>query len=325
MKITILSYYSGINARGVETFVHHISNELVKHNVQVDVYQGGEPINGSLYVIKKLSSPKILPDIDNSTDVIFPLNGRFQSLLASIWAKKNNKKIIISGQSGLGIDDRINLYTFPNRFIALTKFQSDWARRVNPLVKTEIIPNGVDLSKFNSKQNKFTSNKTNKRILSVGALVTSKRHDLTIKAVSKLSNVTLTIVGDGDEEGYLRDLGKSLLSDRFEIVKSNHSEINKLYSNSDVFVFPTVKYESFGIVLLEALASNLPIVTNDDEIRKEIVGNAGLFVNPENTEEYANKIKEALNREWKDLPRNQSKKYSWDIIGEQYLNLLKKL
>lgn len=322
MKVTILSYFSGINSRGVETFVHHIANELVKNKIEVDVFQGGEALTNSLYVTKKLNDPSKLPVIDINSDVIFPLNGRFQSLNSSIWAKINKKKIIISGQSGLGFDDRMNLYTFPNKFIALTKFQSEWAKKINPFVNIGVIPNGVDINLF-SYNSKSPKKKTSiPRFLTVGALVKSKRHDLTIKAVSKIPNSYLTIVGEGDQEQDLLKLCKHLLNGRFEIIKSKHSNINDIYQKSDLFVFPTVKYESFGIVLLEAMASNLPIVTNDDQIRREIVGEAGLYVNPEDLDDFANKLNQALDRDWGTIPREQSEKYSWDIIGKQYLQLI---
>lgn len=350
MKIAFLSLYSGIVARGAETFVQELANALVTLGNDVVVYQGGDRIVGSKYKTvtikmnidwsKKRSdipfinyyslrvknfTDKVLNYIDRDTQIIFPTNGQWQSLLCSIWAKRNKRKIIISGQSGPGMDDRINILTFPNVFVGLTKYQSDWAKKANKFVKIETIPNGVDLEKFTIGGRPIKLDIKKPIILCVAALQNWKRLDLAIKAVAKLKKVSLVLVGKGDQKEFLENLGKKLLPNRFKIINFDHKDMPAVYKSADLFTFPTVPWESFGIVLVEAMASGLPVVATNDPIRKEIVGNAGILVDPTNIDEYSKTLQKALDINWGDIPRKQAERFSWEAIAEQYEELFKTL
>lgn len=346
LKIVFLSYYSGLVSRGVETFVHELANELTSLGHEVVVFQGGSKLKNSKYKtvsIKTKTNAKAknsyapfinyyanlvrrftyssLKQIDKDIDVIYPTNGQWQAVFCRLWAWKNGKKMVISGQSGPGRDDKINLFTFPDRFVALTKHQKKWAKKQNPLVKTMVIPNGVDLNKFNNANKPIDLKIQKPVILNVSALVDWKRQELLIKAVAKLNEGFLLIVGSGQEKEYLEKLCEDLLPQRYKIIAYPYEQMPAVYAASDLFCFPTVPWESFGIVLLEAMASGLPIVATDDPIRHEIVGDAGIFVNPENTDQFAAAIKKALATKWGSKPRLQAEKYAWSKIGEMYENL----
>jgi glycosyltransferase involved in cell wall biosynthesis len=99
----------------------------------------------------------------------------------------------------------------------------------------------------------------------------------------------------------------------------------EIYRAADVFTLPSASSESFGNVLVEAMASSLPIVATEDPIRREIVGGAGIFVDPTNTDEYAKSLQRALDTKWGDAPRKQAEKFSWDGIANEYEELFKKL
>jgi len=341
MKIAFLSFYSGDIYRGVETFVHELANRLIGLGNEVVVYQRGKRLPGAKYktVIIPIKidysrkgsyfpfvnyyalrvkdfTKKSLEKMGKDVDIVFPTNGQWQSVLCKLWAKKNDKKIVISGQSGPGLDDRINIYTFPDVFVGLTKYQLSWARRINPCVTSFEIPNGVDLNKFKPDGEKLEFNLPRPIILCVGAFDKWKRQDHAIYAVSKLAKGSLLLVGKGREEKNLKKLGDKLLPGRFRIMSFPHSRMPEVYRSCDLFTFPTVSWESFGIVLVEAMASGLGVIATDDPIRAQIVGEAGILVDPTNVEEYANALAAGLNKSWKKLSREQAEKYSWDDVAK---------
>ncbi len=323
MKIAFLSYYSGKIFRGAEKYVHELANGLVKLGHDVSVYQSGDKTIGNYYQIKPYNAKENIPKEMVNYDCVIPVNGKFQAINASLWAKFNHKKIIIAGQSGLGLDDKINLLVFPDIFVSLSEYQKQWAGRVNPFVKIKKIPNGVNLQEFNPNTRPFLKKTNQKTILSVGALTKAKRHDLLIQAVSKIPNSKLIIVGTGDEKNFLHALGKKLIPGRLQILSLSYEDMPGIYTSADVFAFPSVPWESFGIVLLEAMASGLPIVTTDDPIRREIVGPAGIFVKPENIDEFVAALSTAIHKKWANVAVNQASGYSWDIVAKKYSEVIK--
>ncbi|MBX4205794.1 glycosyltransferase family 4 protein, partial [Candidatus Microgenomates bacterium] len=263
--------------------------------------------------------------IKKDVDIIFPTNNLLQSVFVRIWSVVTKTKMVVSGQSGLGFDDRINMWVFPDAFVALTEHQKKWAQANNPLVEIFVIPNGVDLKDFKSNIKAYNFNLPRPIVLDVSALTFWKRQELAIKAVAKLDNGSLLLVGMGEDESKLRKIGENLLPGRFKILSVNHNEMPSIYASSDLFTFPTIPAESFGIVLVEAMAAGLPVVATNDPIRKEIVGNAGLLVDPENTKNYADAISQALTVNWGDKPRKQAEKFSWDKIAIEYKKLFENL
>lgn len=304
MRIAILNKYQFKVNRGAETYVAELAKRLSqKHEVDI---------------LTRINWQK-------KYDVVIPTNGRVQVFLTRLFTWLTGAKMVVSGQSGMGWDDRLNLYSMPNTFVALSSKALDWAKKVNSLVKSVYIPNGVDLQRFKNIDLRL-KNKT-KVVLAVGAFTEQKRHELVIKAVSKLKNVKLIIAGGGGElKEQIYELGiKNLGKDRFEIVETTNGKMPEIYNGADVFTLASRPSESFGIVLVEALASNLPVVATDDPIRKEIVGDAGLFVDPTDTDAYARAIEKALNANWGVKPRKQAEKFDWDNIALQYEELLEKL
>lgn len=304
MRIAIINKYQFKVNRGAETYVVELAKRLsVKHEVDI---------------LTKINFYK-------KYDIIIPTNGRLQVFLVRILTWLTGAKMVVSGQSGMGWDDRLNLYALPNTFIALSTKALNWAKKVNPLVKSVYIPNGVDLDRFTAKP--ATKSQKLKTILSVGAFTEQKRHELVIRAVSKIKNVKLIIAGGGgDKKQEIIDFGLTTLGKHmFEVIETTNDKMPQIYNKADVFTLASRPSESFGIVLVEALASNLPVVATDDPIRKEIVGDAGLFVDPTDTESYAVALEKALNTNWGEKPRKHAKKFDWDSIAKQYEELFNSL
>lgn len=332
MKVIFLSFYSGRVYRGVETFVYEIGKELIKRGNKVIVFQSGNELPGSTFKTIKVESSnileftkKVLKMLPKDSEIIFPNNGRWQTILCRIWCIINKKKMVVVGHSGPGWDDRLNLLLFPDVFVSLTKVQEKWVKNVNPFVKTLVIPDGANTSIFTNSVSKIEVGIPGPIILYVAALSKIKRVHLAIKAVAGLSKGSLLVIGDGEEKNYLNSLGNKLLPGRFAIKSFKYEKMPSVYASAKIFTYPTSSWESTGLSLIEAMASNLPIVSTNDPIRKEIIGEAGLFVDPENIKEYSRSLQRALSKNWNNIPRLRAEKFSWQSISEKYEDLFKQL
>ncbi|KKQ91794.1 MAG: hypothetical protein UT58_C0010G0016 [Microgenomates group bacterium GW2011_GWC1_39_7b] len=305
MKIAFINIYQNKVYRGAETFVYELSKRLSK-NHEVDT----------------ISKVNYFDMLKKKYDVIIPTNGRLQVVIVRIITWLTGAKMIVSGQSGKGLDDRVNLYCFPDIFVALSTKALIWAKGVNPFVKSVYIPNGVDLKKFNMQGQSLHVSLKKPIVLAVGAFTEQKRMDLAIKAVAKIGASLLMVGGGGDLKEKLREEGKRLLGDGFKLMSVPFEKMPEVYRAADVFTLPSALSESFGNVLVEAMASGLPVVATDDSIRKEIVGDAGILVDPTDTAGYAKAIKTVLEGKWSEKAIRQAKKFEWDIIALQYEKLL---
>lgn len=313
IKIAFLSRYQNKVSRGVETYVAELSKRLSKnHEVEVLFSDNADSFNKM---------------ISNNYDLVIPTNGRLQALKASIGRFKGRYKTIISGQAGPGRDEIWNIgVTAPDVYVALTDYELNFANKWAWKTKVIKIPNGVDLKRFKKEGKKINFGFKSKVILSIGAFEWYKFHERTIKAISKIEEVSLVLVGGGSQESELQELGYKLLgADRFKIVKANFSEIDQYYRSVDLFVLPSWEREAFGIVYLEALASGLAVVAPNDLTRREIVGNGGILTNCADIDSYSKAILDALEKDWQDLPRKQVEKFSWEVVSGKYEKLFEEI
>lgn len=356
MKIALINIYQNQVDRGAETFVKEVAQRLADKN-QVVVYQAGDKEGFEKYRVEKIPigfnwkeksgagtlaarffvdywnrlififTLKAIPKIwKEKFGVVIPVNGGWMPALLRIVTWLYGGKMIISGQSGIGWDDRNNLWCFPNTFVALSTKAKLWAKRAMPFVKAVRIPNGVDPKKFKPEGPRYQTKLQRPIVFCVGALTKTKRIDLAIKAVAKMGNASLLVAaGGGDREKEIRQLGTSLLGKRFELIKLPFSKMPEVYRVADAFTIASEPYYSFEIVLVEAMASGLPVVANNDPIRREIVGRAGVLVDPTNTCAYAIALENALRLKWGKRPQLQAKKFDWDSIAEKYEKLFRSL
>ncbi len=356
MKIAILSFFSGQNQRGVENWTHEIAQRLTRKGNKLTVFQAGKNIPVSDYqtfivnltvdwkkpdfrgsLARRLFADywsvriaiftlKIIPKIWlEGFDILIPTNGGWQVALVRLITWLRGQKMVVVGHSGIGWDDANNLFSFPDVFVALTHEAQKWAKKINPFVKSVVIPNGVNLKTFYPLGKKAKIALPEPIILVVGALEPGKRIDLAIRAVSKLKNASLLVLGKGKLESKIKKLGSQLLGKRFLLTCAPHTELPEFYRACKVFTLPSWRQEAFGIVYLEALASGLPVVATDDSKRKEIIGNAGILVEPTDIQAYALALGKALRINWKDKPRKQAEKFDWERISEKYARLFENL
>jgi len=101
------------------------------------------------------------------------------------------------------------------------------------------------------------------------------------------------------------------------------------YSGAEVFVLPSL-YEGFGFPPLEAMACACPVITSNTSSLPEVVGGAGIMVDPHNTNRLAQAMRQVLtDSELRDnMIRKglaQSKRFSWEKAAEQTLEVYNKV
>lgn len=172
-------------------------------------------------------------------------------------------------------------------------------RMKNPERCILLTENGV-----NQTQIRDLSEKTeNKRIVLLwsGRMVNRKGISFLIDVLAKVKtdkDFVLKLVGDGPEKEKWEVQSRKLkLEDKIEFVgKVPYTEMQRLYSNSDIFVFPSLR-ETTGTVLFEAMVNGLPVVTfNQNGAALLINDECGIKVNVDQPiedikMEFANKLK----------------------------------
>jgi len=102
-----------------------------------------------------------------------------------------------------------------------------------------------------------------------------------------------------------------------------------LYNGSEVFVYPSL-YEGFGIPVLEALACGVPSITSNVSSMPEVIGNAGMTVNPNDVFELAQVMVEVLSdpksrHEMRNKALEQAEKFSWQECAQRTLRVYESL
>lgn len=132
-------------------------------------------------------------------------------------------------------------------------------------------------------------------IIAVGRLIKRKGLPYLLKALARIKerNIKVLLIGEGPEEGYLKNLASNLgISHRVDFLGplSEERKFQHL-SRADIFVLPSL-YEGFGIVFLEAMYCGLPIITTNEGGQTDFLkdGKTGFLVPPKDVDELARKI-----------------------------------
>jgi glycosyltransferase involved in cell wall biosynthesis len=226
-----------------------------------------------------------------------------------------------------------------------------------PREKIFVSYNGVDPQKYNPESVSAAQKKRLREfyglkdddvmILFIGRLVGVKGVDKLIMAMphilQKVPKARLVIVGVGDLQEYLTNLVKAVRLEeyvkfRFDFVSEEERIVH--YAACDVAVFPSL-YEPFGIVALEAMSMECPVVVGAAGISgmREIVvccgeEQCGYHIDPNNPSDIAwgvtNAVENSEKRRWlgKNGRKRVLKEFTWDKVAERtlhlYMQLLKK-
>jgi glycosyltransferase involved in cell wall biosynthesis len=205
-----------------------------------------------------------------------------------------------------------------------------------PAERITVIPNGVDLRRFDS----VCVEKVPNHVLYVGRLVNFKHVDWLIQAfvevLEEVPDAKLKIVGAGPEWAVLYGLVKSLGLESHVVFtgKTNTYEaVARYFKESEVFVLPsTVEGES--IVLKEAMAAGLPVIAMNVQGSGVLSlvrdGENGFLIEPEKPDLMAEKIVELLKdakrrKKMGEAGRSFVGQYDWDVIAARTIRVYKEV
>lgn len=180
--------------------------------------------------------------------------------------------------------------------------------------RIRVISTGVDYEKFTPSNKRNIGECIN--ILFVGRLIARKNVDKIILAVNELQkkyDITLTVVGDGPEKNFLKNLSQKTI---FEGVVANPETY---YQNADIFVTPSLFGEGVQGTILEAMSCGLTIVATNSEINKSLLSNGRGFLVEPTIEDIIKGIELAIKAD-----RCKIAKKSRDFIKDNY-NWFKKV
>jgi phosphatidylinositol alpha-mannosyltransferase len=368
MKVALISFHSFLEPGGVKTHVLNLAREFEKRKIDYKIVIPRRKIGenyGKNIILLGTSFPLIWGG--GASDLVFnfiPISierclikekftilhfhnasfpSFFQILLSPLSFKTTN---ILTFHSDIERSNFLkNFPQFFDLFVGFCNLRLDGLIAVSKVAlkyfekfkKPKIvIPNGVDLETFSPKSKKiekFLDGKIN--LLFVGRIEERKGLIYLLKAFlilkRKYQNLRLIVAGDGPEKENCESFVRENNLKDVVFLGSVWKELPSLYATCDIFCAPSIFGESFGLVILEAMASGKPVVGFANEGYKELMkGKKGekFLAKPKDFKELAHKIEilirnEKLRESLGKWGEKEAQKYSWEKIAEKVLDFYK--
>lgn len=358
----ILYLITGLSQGGAERVVCDLADEMVKYGHEVKiVFLTGEisirPSNRSIQIINLnldgfsslyksyLQLSKIIrvynPDVLHSHMVHANILSRLIRVTTPI------PKLINTAHSSYeGGKLRMLAYRLTDSLadistnVSTAALQTFRSKNIMSIDKSIVIYNGIDTNKFlyneesrQSIRKQLSLDSKEFLFLSVGRLVDAKDYPNLLIAFSHLlqnnSSSKLAIVGKGELETELKQFIKKLGISQSVYFLGARNDVDKIMSACDCFVLPS-KYEGFGLVVAEAMSCERIVIGTDCGGVKEVIGNEGFLIEPENYIALADAMQKAidLDYEQRKLMGHKArqriiKNYSLNAAVSKWLELYK--
>lgn len=220
------------------------------------------------------------------------------------------------------------LRTVARRIDAAVAVSRAAARFVSSVVAgdVEIVPNGVDVDRFADPGASAADLPAGRRLLWVGRLDPQKGFPVLVRAFARLAadfdDLSLVVAGDGRDRNSVEWLPDDARRRVVMLGSVPNDHLPPYHAAAEVFAAPATGHESFGIVLVEALAAGVPVVASDIPGYREVIrdGVDGLLVPPSDAAALAAAVGRLLRQP--DLAAAlaaagpaRAREFSWDVVA----------
>jgi len=188
-------------------------------------------------------------------------------------------------------------------------------------IDTQIIPVGVDTTLFSPLDfNKKNNNRL--KILSVGTFQERKQPELFAEIAKKFPQNDFYWIGEGElKRKVLEKKEKEHIKNLYLLNNMQHSELSEFMSKCDIFLFPSI-HEGFPKVIIEAMASGLPVIAFDKYGPEAVLNNKTGFI-VSNEKEMIEKLdilikNKNLRKEFSQNSIQRAKEFDWNVITSKW-------
>lgn len=354
--------------RGVEAVAYHLETELQRLGVETERFtlasahgawlpQPGSGIRGKLVLLTRVVWFSVVGSVEvrrflarQPGDAVVICHN--DALVGDIYV---NHGIVVEAMRARGrllwrmMRNPVHLFTWTrdawrynsrlHRYVVnLTTGEEAALRRSFPQIRPEsvVIGNGVDIDRYRPDpedgrrvRSALSLEHSDRVALFVGHEFGRKGLPLVLGALAQLPDVTLLVVGGTSDliAGARRDAVRHGVGARVRFVGAV-ADPRPFFHASDLFVFPSA-YESYGLVVLEALACGLPVVaTPVGCVPDVIVPHENGAIVDATPEAIASGVAEVLAREGAAqarAARAAAEQHAWPVVAKQYLRLFERV
>lgn len=201
--------------------------------------------------------------------------------------------------------------------------------------QVEVIHHGVDQRIFHSSPSERRKTRASLGVedsfvaLCVGRLVSHKRQGDIIRALEKVPNAVLVIVGRGPFKDRLIAEARQLDVELLLFSQVSDDFLRALYNAADVYVHPS-RLEGFGFVVFEAMSCGLPIIAVKSADLERAVGPAGFIVSPQKEDALQEPLMilagdKRMRRRMSKLALSRSSGFDWGKTARKHVHLFERL
>lgn len=182
-----------------------------------------------------------------------------------------------------------------------------------------LIPDPDALTRFDLKSKKY--------FLCVGNQSPNKNIAAAVRAfqAARLEGYELAIAGGGAAKIFGTEIG--IQGDGIKTLgRVTDEELRALYEGAAAFLFPSL-YEGFGVPPLEAMSLGCPVISSPHSAMPEVLGQAALFVDPDNVEDFQKAISKVINnteytKQLIEAGKKKAMEYSWENGATTLIQLI---